>query len=611
MDSTTHPANGAGVPQRHADLIVVGGTPGGIMAAIAAARRGHSAIILERTVHIGGLPANGLGATDISTRGVAAGLFKEFTERLRAFYATKYGPDSEQLKICSDGYHFEPSVAEKILLEMLAENPAITVLTRRQFDAKPERLQKRGRQILSLQALNLATGEDETYTGTAFVDATYEGDLAGAAEVPFSTRREGHADYHEPMAGRVFQRWGFPEEIGDGSTFEGDDTIQAYNFRLCLTDRPENRTPFPKPPGYNREEYASLAEDLKLGRMPGVHVQEHEWDGIGRITNIVWLPNGKTDANNQHLAFISTDLPEENYAWPEADWAWRDKFQERLRNYTLGLFWYLQNDPEVPASFQENARRFGLAADEYTDNGNFPRQVYVREARRIVGEACFLAHDAIPVMPEARPPIHPTSVVASHYPVDSHAVRKREKGRAHLDGFVSAHTMPYTVPYGIMVPKKIDNLVVPVAVSASHMGFGTLRMEPCWMALGEAAGAAASLMIQLNVPARLVPVDVLQSDLIAHGAMLIYYRDVAAGDPAWPALQYLGVRGGIPGWLARLDDPLTEEERGIWTRLTKTGTEWLVPGKTRREALEALSAMLERPPGCEPAHPAKEAAALR
>lgn len=591
MDATVHSANGS---HREADLIIVGGTPGGIMTAIAAARRGCSAIILERTVHVGGLPANGLGATDISTRGVAAGLFKEFTSRLRDHYSATYGPDSEQVKICSDGYHFEPSVAERLLLEMLAECPSITLLTRRQFDARPERVQRKDGEILSLQVLNLATGGEETYSGGIYVDATYEGDLAAAAGVPFSTRREGFSDYHEPMAGRVYQRWSFPDEIGEGSTFEGDDTIQAYNFRLCLTDRADNRVPFPKPPGYNRAEYASLVEDLKNDRMPGVHVREREWDGIGRITNIVWLPNGKTDANNQHLAFISTDLPEENYPWPTADWAWRDAFQERLKNYTLGLFWFLQNDPEVPESFQTNARRFGLAADEYTDNGNFPRQVYVREGRRIVGEACFLAHDAIPVGPGARPPIHTTSVTASHYPVDSHAVRKREEGRAHLDGFVSVHTAPYTVPYGIMVPKTIDNLLVPVAVSASHMGFGTLRMEPCWMALGEAAGTAASFMKKLGLPARLVPMDALQNDLVAHGAMLIFYRDVLPHDPAFPALQYLGVRGLIPSWHADLDGGLTEDERALWAAVFHVEAGLLIPGASRREALEILSPTLKR-----------------
>ena len=563
------------------------------MAAIAAARRGRSAIILERTLHIGGLPANGLGATDIATRGVAAGLFKEFTDRIRSYYVKTYGEDSEQVLVSSDGYHFEPSVGEKILLEMLAECPSITVYMQRQFDALPERVGIRDGRIGSVTVRNLVTGFDETFAGTAFVDATYEGDLAAAAGVPFSTRREGFADYHEPKAGRFYQKWG-SSKLGEGSTLEGDDTIQAYNFRLCLTDRPDNLTPFPKPPGYDRGEYASLADDLKLDRMPGVHRGEREWDGVGRITNIVWLPNGKTDANNQHLAFISTDLPEENYRWPVSDWAWRDQFQSRLRNYTLGLFWFLQNDPDVPEPFQTNARRFGLAADEYTDNGNFPRQVYVREGRRIFGEYCFTAHDAIPLTPDGRPPVHVASIAASHYPVDSHAVRKREPGCDHLDGFLSLGTKPYTVPYGVMVPKTVENLWVPVAVSASHLGFGTLRMEPCWMAMGEAAGTAATLAIAFDLPARSVPIASLQRDLVAGGAMLVYFRDVPPADPAFAALQILGVRGAIPEWDARLDDPATTAEWERWALIAGVASDLPTPDMSRREALACLSGLLAK-----------------
>ena len=575
-------------------MVIVGGTPSGVMAAIAAARRGRTAVVLERTTHVGGLLANGLGATDISTRELAGGLFREFTSRVDDYYVRTYGARSEQAAVCSEGYHFEPKIAEKILSEMLEECPGITVLKQRQFDALPDRVEREGRTILAVTVRNLATGADETYPGSAFVDATYEGDLAAAAGVPFSTRREGQAEYSEPMAGRVYQKWG-SSEIGEGSTFEGDDTIQAYNFRLCLTDRPENLTPIAQPPGYDRNEYVSLIDDLKHDRAPGRFVDEKEWNGIGRITNIVYLPNGKTDANNQHLAYISTDLPEENYPWPRADWAWRDQFQTRLRNYTLGLFWFLQNDPEVPASFQANARRYGLAADEYTDNGNFPRQVYVREGRRIVGERIFLAHDAIPATPEGRPPIHADSITASHYPVDSHAIHKREPGRHHLDGFVSVRTQPYTVPYGIMVPKTVDNLWVPVAVSASHMGFGTLRMEPCWMALGEAAGTAVNLSLLHDVAARLVPIDQLQADLTSAGGFLIYHRDVTPDEPALPAIQYLGVRGVLSEWELRLDEPANPEERTRWAAMLGVDDQWNA-GQSKRQVLLHLWQKFSRTP---------------
>lgn len=554
------------------------------MAGIAAARRGCRVVLLERTAHVGGLPANGLGATDISTRALAAGLFREFTARVRAYYVSTYGADSEQVRYCSDGYHFEPSVGERVLWDMLAEHPFIVVCTHRQFDADPSAVVRHGRLIRALRVTDRRTGRIETYTASAFLDATYEGDLAAAAGVPFSTRREGRGDFHEPMAGRVYQKWG-DSAVGAGSTFAGDDTIQAYNYRLCLTADPHNRVPIEQPPGYQREEYVSLIDDLRHDRIPGLHNREREWDGIGRITNIVWLPNRKTDANNQHLAFLSTDLPEENYPWPTADWAWRDRFAVRLRNYTLGLFWFLQNDPEVPESFRENARKYGLAADEYRDNGNFPRQVYVREGRRILGEHVFLAHDALPAEPGERPVIHPDTIATSHYPVDSHAVRKREPGRVHLDGFVSLHTQPYTVPYGVMVPKTLDNLWVPVAVSASHMGFGTLRMEPCWMALGEAAGAAASLAASAHVPARLVPVDRLQQDLVAGGAMVVFFRDVPPADPDFAAVQWLAVRGGFQGWEASLDAEISAADWNRWNLLTGVKGGAQDRPRTRREAL--------------------------
>ncbi|MBN8525895.1 MAG: FAD-dependent oxidoreductase [Planctomycetes bacterium] len=579
----------APAPSSH-DLVIVGGTPGGICAAIAAARQGLSVLLLERTTHVGGLPANGLGATDIATRALSGGLFRTFVERVKAHYVATYGADSEQVRVCSDGYHFEPSIGEKVLLGMLAEQPRIEVRLRRQFDALAANVERVDGRLSAVRVTDLATGRIETCAGRAFVDATYEGDLAHAAGVPWATRREGTADYHEPRAGRFYQAWGDPA-IGDGSTGVGDDTIQAYNYRLCITSDPANRVEIRKPEGYDRAEYASLAEDLRLDRKPGLHRGEAEWDGIGRITNIVWLPNGKTDANNQHLAFISTDLPEENWPWPTADWAWRDRFASRLRNYILGLFWFMQNDPEVPESFRRNAARFGLARDEYADNGHFPRQVYVREGRRILGEHCFIAQDALPTAPGARPPIHPTAITASHYAIDSHAVHKREAGRAHLDGFLSLGTKPYTVPYGVIVPRTVDNLWAPVPVSASHLGFGTLRMEPCWMVLGEAAGAAAALALRFGVAARTVPIERLQRELIAHRAVLIHYPDADRDHPAFPGLQFIGVRGGIPAWEARLEDAATAEDAARWSVLAGLARP-VDAGGTRSQVLQRIWAAL-------------------
>jgi hypothetical protein len=310
---------------------------------------------------------------------------------------------------------------------------------------------------------------------------------------------------------------------------------------------------------------------------------------------MVELPNGKTDANNQHLAFISTDLPEENWQWPTAGWAWRDSFALRLRDYTLGLFWFAQNDPELPEWFREQTRPYGLARDEYADNGHFPRQVYVREGRRIEGEYLFTAHDALPVAEGERPPLHENSITASHYAIDSHAVRKREAGRAHLDGFLSLRTRPYTVPYGVIVPRQVEGLLTPVPVSATHLGYGTLRMEPCWMALGEAAGTAASLAIEGGVAPRQISLDSLQHHLLEHQAVLIYYEDLDPAHPAYTAIQQLGLWGYLPAWRARPDEAVTEAEAKAWLQQAALELDY-VPGETLRGELlmEIYTALRQR-----------------
>ena len=518
-------------------------------------------MLLERTKHIGGLPANGLGATDIGTRDATGGLFREFVQRNKQHYIDTYGANSQQVKDCSDGFHFEPSVGEKVLEKMLAEQPKVTVLRQRQFDAKAENVKKAGERITSILITNLAAGAAEEYEGKVFLDATYEGDLAAAAGVPFRTRREGKDEYNEPCAGRVYKKWGGP--VDPASTGEGDDTIQAFNYRLCLTTVADNLVPFPKPATYNREEYISLIEDVKLGRHTGASGAAPK--GIAWLTNQVKLPNGKTDSNNQHLAFISTDLPEENYPWPTADWAWRDKFAQRLREYTLGLFWFAANDPALPEDFRKLINQWGLAKDEYQDNENFPRQVYVREGRRIEGMHLFTAHDALPTPKTGRPPIYENSITASHYALDSHAHHKREPGKVHLDGFFSWGTKPYTVPYGVMVPKKVENLICPVPVSGTHVGFSTLRMEPCWMAMGEAAGIASAIAIADGVPVQQVNTVKMQRGLLKNGAVLMWYSDVKGTHPAFEALQFFGVRGFIPGFAASLNKPAAEGDAKKWS----------------------------------------------
>ncbi|MDE2777958.1 MAG: FAD-dependent oxidoreductase [Chloroflexota bacterium] len=544
------------------DAVIVGGTPAGIMTGITIAKAGRRAVILERSAYMGGLPANGLGATDIHTRGATGGLFLEFVGRVKQHYSDTYGADSQQLTDCSDGYRFEPHVAEKILHQMIAEQgDLLEVRTMRQFDHEPSNAIKDGAVLRGIRISNRESGEQEIYRASVFVDATYEGDLAAAAGAPYMLGREGADEYNEPCAGKFYQRWDDPVD-GYYSTGQADNAIQSYNYRLPLTTDKSNMTRIDKPPSYNRDEYLSLIDDVRLNRFAGPP-KPMEFDGIGAITNMARVPNDKVDGNNQHAAFISTDLPEENWPYPTASWDWRDRFALRLRDYILGLFYFAQNDPDLPADFRERCNRWGLAADEFTDNDNFPRQIYVREGRRIRGEYLFTAHDALS---KRGSPAHMTSITASHYALDSHACLKREEGRPHTDGIFTYPTTPYCVPYGVIVPLEVENLLIPVPASGTHIGFSTLRMEPCWMALGEAAGVAINVCLDGGSSPRDANVVEMQRRLLAAGAVLTYYQDAAPGDAHYEALQFFALRGFLgDSYEAKLDEPVADDDRENWT----------------------------------------------
>jgi hypothetical protein len=552
--------------QSQFDLVILGATPGGLATAIAGARLGKRSLVLERTPFIGGLPANGLGATDIATRGATGGIFLEFVQRVKAYYIGKYGVTSDQAKDCDDGYHFEPGVADHVFKTFVAEYTDITVLINRQFDFEPNNLITEGQTIKSIQVANRETGLQETHSGTFFLDATYEGDLIAAAGVPYFLGREGKEIFNEIGAGRIYKLWRGPE--CDGTTHAGDNAVQSYNYRLCLTDDPKIRVKIEKPEKYNRDEFASLVDDVKTGRHTGVDILQLSEEqmqenikrsnsnkrpmpeflaGIQRVSSMVKLPNRKVDGNNQHFAFISSDLPEENWPYPTSGWAWRDAFADRLRSYTEGLYYFAQNDPELPEWFREECSKWGWAKDEYTENGYFPRQIYVREGRRMKGKYIFTANDALPTK-DGRPPIHKDSITASHYALDSHAVRKREPGRAHLDGFLSYPCAPYTVPYGVIVPDApLSNLLSPVPASASHIGFSTLRMEPCWMALGQAAGVAAAICINDKVAAEHVDISKLQHELLKQKAVLFHDPKIWEESEAanFSAIQLQGLQGKL------------------------------------------------------------------
>ena len=570
--------------QNKFDVVVVGANPGGLMAAIAAAKLGKKVLVLERTNHIGGLPANGLGATDIDTRGATTGLFLDFVQRIKSHYVKMYGERSQQVKDSRDGYHFEPSVAEKVFLAMVGEQPNIMVLKRRQFDVSAKNIVLERGLVKSIKVTNRDSKKIEQYSAAVFIDGTYEGDLAAAAGIPFRVGREGQKEYNEIGAGKIYKFWDGPV-VDSLTTHEADTAIQAYNYRVNLTTIPAKKAPFVKPVKYNRAEYISLITDVLENRQQAIGKMK---TGIAVVVNSVVIPNGKVDANNQHAALISTDLPEENYRWPKADWIWRDQFALRLRSYLEGLLYFAGNDSALPIDFRTQVNQWGFANDEYQDNGNFPRQVYVREGRRIIGAHIFTANDALPANGSERPPLYSRSITAGHYSLDSHATLKREEGKPVLEGFLSYKTKPYTVPLEVMYAKEVTNVLCPVPVSGTHIGFSTLRMEPCWMALGQAAGVTAALMQRDKAAPKDVSILEVQKILLKQKATLIYFEDLNLDDPDFEMVQLLGLAGYLPGFKANLNQKIDSESLANWEGLSGIKLPVNLQASTKREVLKQI-----------------------
>lgn len=550
------------------DIAIYGATPSGISAALAAARLGSTVALTERHDHIGGLMTNGLGASDIKVRGAIGGHFLEFVQSVRNYYSTTYGPDSVQLKDANDGYYFEPRVAELIFNNKLEAEPNITVLTNLELTA----VNKRGNRVTGLELRDRQTGAGVAVRAKVTLDATYEGDLAAMAGVPYRVGREAREEYGEPYAGVLY--WGYRNKIyfDELSTGKGDDRIQAYNFRLPLTDDPENRVMVEKPDNYDPNEYRILQRQIWAG----------EVKNFKEVVHIVPMPNRKSDTNNHTIPLLSTDLPEENYPYPEASWEWREAFTKRLRDYTLGLIYFCQNDYALPEEFREDASRWGLAADEYVDNGNFPRQMYVREARRIWGEHNFIAQDALVPPGGHRTPVQSDSIGCGSYEIDSHATRKYEPGIPVLEGLLGVwqYSKPYQIPYGVIVPQRVDGLLVTGAISGTHMGFSTLRMEPTWMAMGQAGGTAAHLAVEQDRQPRRVDVRELQRQLLADNAVIMYFQDVEFSEPRRKALEYFGSHGGIfETYTSDYNVPIQRYQAAQWLDLARRMGIW---GASRR-----------------------------
>jgi hypothetical protein len=572
------------------DVVVYGATPGGIASAITAARMGRTVALVEPQHHVGGMTSSGLSHSDITTKAAIGGIFREFTNRVYRYYVETYGADSENAKLSADGYAFEPAVAERILLKMIADEPRIRLfLGYGLVDAAQP-----GRRIASMRVRQLPAGPLENLRGRIFIDGSYEGDLAAAAGAAYRIGRESRTEFNELHAGVIYVD-PHTHAILAGTTGAGDRRIQAYTYRLCLSIDPANSyVPKEPPPGYRRELYLPFVDDWKAGKMadpkrpnrPGAST-------MLRVFTLTPMPNRKYDANSWSLG-LGYPFAEESEQYPEGSPEVRRRIVEKIRNITLGLLWFLQHDPDVPADHRQLANQFHLANDEFPDNDHFPWQLYVREARRVIGLYTLTENDVMPLSPLTRPPIHADAIAAGEYPIDSMPARKRQPGdTVILEGYLGMMreiTRPYQIPYGIIVPRDVDGLLVPVAASTTHLAFSSIRLEPTWMALGQAAGIGAHLALAANVPVSQVDVAKMQRMLLERGQVLTYFNDLDPADPSFHAMQFLGTKGFFRNYDARPNDPVEYSQAAEWLKMVSS--ELKLPPQSdrllRRSALRAL-----------------------
>lgn len=522
------------------DVVIVGATPAGVAAAVAAGRSGASVVLIEESAHVGGIVAGGLTNADIRKRDAVGGLFTEFTKRVREHYAKTYGAESEQVKLCRAGTYYEPKVAEQIFREMLAGEKNIRLVERHRVVAArvvgadgKERKAERGKRIdgaapkdfgavtklVSVVAKDLAKpGVMTEFRAQTFIDATYEGDLAALAGVPYRVGRESRDAFGEPHAGKIYIRFKDYNPL-PGSTGEADNGIQAFCFRFHVTKDKANLVPVEKPADFKRDDYRAVLEDIRAGR-------------VTKFTQVVQLypmPNGDYETNSDHphpdtgVPSESMDLAEENWSWPEAGPEERARIFARYWSYSEGLVWLLQHDDDVPAKIRDEAAQWGFPKDEFADNHNRPHAIYVRQGRRIWGEYTLTERDADTDPATGLPKRKADGVAIGEYPFDCHGVSKYDPAHPMLrPGYFYVEHEPIQLPYRILVPKCVDGLLVPVACSASHVGYQTIRMEPLFMALGEACGIAAKTAQGGKVPVRSVDVPAVQREILKRGGVILY-----------------------------------------------------------------------------------------
>ncbi|MBM4002031.1 MAG: FAD-dependent oxidoreductase [Planctomycetes bacterium] len=520
------------------DVVVVGATAGGVAAAIQVRRMGRSVVLIEPGAHVGGLTSGGLGATDIGNKSAIGGLSREFYRRVRAYYQRPEAWKFERQDQYRSGraseaaredamWTFEPHVAEAILREMLAEAQVVVRLNC--LLNRPQAVEMERQRIVGVR-----TGGGETIRGRVFVDATYEGDLLAAASVRYHVGRESNATYGETLNGvqtrqalkhqlqpgvDAYRRPGDPASgllpgvhaNGPGDEGAGDHRVQAYCFRMCVTDVDENRIPFEKPADYDELRYELLFRNFEAGE-----------------TKVPWspflMPNRKTDTNN-NFGF-STDNILGSYDWPEGDDARREAvFREHL-SYQRGLMWTLANHPRVPRHVRDEVSRWGNCRDEFREHGGWSHQLYVREARRMIGALVMTQHHC-----QGRE-LAPESVGLAAYGMDSHNVQRYvdSNGHARNEGDVQVHGFtPYPIGRAAIVPREseCENLLVPVCVSASHIAYGSIRMEPVFMVLGQSAGTIACQTLDDGASVQRVDYARLEARLRGDGQILAWIKTEA------------------------------------------------------------------------------------
>jgi len=529
------------------DLVIYGGTSAAVSAGVQAKKSGLSVVIVSPDKHLGGLTSGGLGYTDSGNKAVIGGLARDFYHRVWKYYQMPetwkwqkledYG-NKGQGTPAMDGenrtmYIFEPSVAEKVFEDYVREFE-IPVHRDEWLDRKNGVTKKNGR-IVSITTLN-----GKTFSGKMFMDATYEGDLMATAGVSYHVGREATNVYDEEWNGiqvgvlhhgHHFGKLKKPVSpyviAGDpksgvlprinaddpGQKDAGDKKIQAYCFRMCLTNDPENRVPFSKPADYDPKQYELLLRIFDAG-----------WrETFGKFDAI---PNHKTDTNN-HGPF-STDNIGYNYDYPEGTYTQRRKIIKEHEIYQKGWLWFIANDPRVPEEIRTEMKTWGLPKDEFTDNGNWSHQLYIREARRMIGDFVMTENELLKKRDT------PKSVGMGSYTMDSHNVQRyiTPEGYVQNEGDIGVSTRgPYQIAYGSLVPRQeeCENLFVPVCVSSSHIAFGSIRMEPVFMILGQSSAIAAKIAIDDGIAVQKVPYAKLRAQLEKDGQILEYDGPISAG----------------------------------------------------------------------------------